>query len=111
MRLSGVVLLLLAVFHLMWMHLYIGLDNITFETIVERWSGPLGPFWRLYDLALLVFALTHGMNGMRMIIDDYVRSRGWRVAVQSLLGLIYVLLMMAGSYVIFTFETSVMVLR
>jgi len=101
----------MAVFHLVWMHLYIGLDNITFEKIVERWEGPLGPLWRLYDLVLLAFALTHGMNGMRMIIDDYVRSHGLRVAVQSLLGLIYVLLMMAGSYVIFTFEALVVTAR
>ncbi len=104
MRISGAVLLLLAVFHLLWMHLVIGLDNITFETIVRRWTGPLGAFWRVYDLALLVFALTHGMNGARWVINDYVHRRGWNLGLKSALGVLYALLMLMGAYVIFTFQ-------
>ena len=67
MRISGVALLGLAVFHLLWMHFAIGVDNIDFQTVVERWSNPL---WRLYDFALLAFALGHGLNGLRTVIDD-----------------------------------------
>ncbi len=104
MRVSGVVLLFLAVFHLLWMHWVIGLSNITFDTIVERWTGPLGPFWRVYDLALLVFALTHGMNGARWVINDYVHRRGWNLTLKTALGVLYALLMLMGAYVIFTFQ-------
>jgi succinate dehydrogenase / fumarate reductase membrane anchor subunit len=104
MRISGLVLLFLAVFHLLWMHLYIGLANISFETIVGRWTGPLGPLWRVYDLALLIFALTHGMNGIRWITDDYVRARGWNMALKTLFGVLYVFLIITGAYVIFTFS-------
>lgn len=104
MRISGLLLLILAVFHLLWMHLYIGLSNITFDTIVERWTGPLGPFWRLYDLALLVFALTHGMNGARWVVDDYVHSRGWNTGLKVFLWVLYAFLILAGAFVIFTFE-------
>jgi succinate dehydrogenase / fumarate reductase membrane anchor subunit len=104
MRVSGVVLLLIAVFHLLWMHLKIGLNNITFETIVERWAGPLGPFWRVYDLALLAFALTHGMNGARWLINDYIHRRGWNMTLKSILGVLYALLILMGAYVILTFS-------
>lgn len=104
MRLSGVVLLGLAVFHLLWMHLAIGVENIDFQTVVGRWSNPL---WRLYDFALLVFALTHGVNGLRTVLEDYVRRPGRLLAVK---GVVYVLaftLMSAGAYVIFTFDVIV----
>lgn len=104
MRVSGAVLLIIAVFHLLWMHLVIGLDEITFETIVVRYTGSLGPFWRVYDLALLAFALTHGMNGLRWILNDYVHSRGWNLALKTLFGVLYVLLILMGAYVIFTFR-------
>ncbi len=104
MRVSGVVMLFLVVFHLLWMHLVIGLDNITFETIAERWTGSLGAFWRLYDLLLLFFAFTHGMNGVRWVIEDYVHSRGWRLALTTLLWVLYIALLGAGSYIIFTFQ-------
>ncbi len=103
MRLSGVVMLFLVLFHLLWMHLYIGLENINFETIAGRWTGPLGPFWRVYDLALLAFAFTHGMNGVRWVVEDYVHSRGWRLAVNSFLAVVFVIVFLAGAYIIFTF--------
>ncbi len=104
MRISGVVMIFLVLFHLLWMHLYIGLDNITFQTIVDRWTGPLGPFWRLYDLALLFFAFTHGMNGVRWVLEDYIHSRGWRLFAISVLAIIFIFVFLAGAYVIFTFS-------
>lgn len=104
MRLSGVVLLGLAVFHLLWMHLVIGVENIDFQTVVERWSNPL---WRLYDLALLVFALTHGVNGFRTVLEDYVRSPRRLLVIKGAVYVVAFLLMTAGTYVIFTFDAAV----
>jgi len=103
MRVSGVVLVLMVLFHLFWMHLVIGLNNINFDTIVGRWTGPLGPFWRMYDLIMLVLAFTHGMNGVRWVIEDYVRRRGWRLALNSLLAVVYLVVLLAGAYIIFSF--------
>ncbi|MBI4410028.1 MAG: succinate dehydrogenase hydrophobic membrane anchor subunit [Gemmatimonadetes bacterium] len=100
MRLSGVVLLGLAVFHLFWMHIVLGVDNIDFSVVAERWQNPL---WRLYDFFLLLFALTHGMNGLRIILDDYLRRPGWLVAAKSVAFLCYVLFLGMGAYIIFTF--------
>ena len=96
MRVSGVVLLGLAVFHLFWMHFVIGVENIDFDAVAGRWEGPWGPLWRLYDLALLVFALGHGFNGLRYVIEDYVRRPGRRLAVK----------ISAGAYIIFTFDSG-----
>ncbi len=101
MRLSGVVLLGLAVFHLYWMHFVIGVENIDFLTIVGRWANPL---WRIYDLALLAFALAHGVNGLRYVLEDYVRRPGRRLVVKSIVYVVSFLLLAAGAYIILTFE-------
>lgn len=101
MRLSGVVLLGLAVFHLMWMHFAIGVDNIDFQTVAERWSNPL---WRIYDFALLVFALSHGVNGLRTVLEDYVRAPRWLLAVKGAVYVVTFLLLSMGSWIIFTFD-------
>ena len=103
MRLSGVVLLGLAVFHFYWMHFAIGVDNIDFQTVVGRWSNPL---WRIYDFALLVFALFHGFNGLRYAVDDYVRRPGRRLVVKSVAYVAGFLLISAGAYIIFTFDVG-----
>lgn len=69
MRASGVALLLIAVFHLLYMHLYVHVEKIDYDFVVQRWAHP---GWRLYDWLLLTIALTHGTNGVRTVIDDYV---------------------------------------
>jgi succinate dehydrogenase / fumarate reductase membrane anchor subunit len=106
MRVSGVVLLFIAVFHLLWMHLVVGLENIDFDTIVGRWTGPLGPFWRMFDLALLLFAMLHGTNGLRWVIDDYVHPSGWNLALKSVAYTLVFILILMGMFIIFTFRPA-----
>ncbi len=101
MRISAVVLFLLAGFHLFYMHVILGVDAINFQVIAERWESP---FWRLYDLFLLVFGWLHGTNGLRVVLDDYVRHPGGRVLVKSLLYVGAFVILVLGAYVIFTFR-------
>ncbi|MCY4089318.1 MAG: hypothetical protein OXF62_00750 [Caldilineaceae bacterium] len=75
MRLSGLVMFITVVFHLLYMHMFIGVDNLTFNNIDARWSGPAGVFWRLFDASLLFLGMGHGMNGVRFTINDYVHNR------------------------------------
>ena len=101
MRLSGAVLLLVAVMHLLIMHVWYGVDAINYRFIVGRWASP----WiQVYDMALLLFALLHGVNGTRWVIDDYVHSRGWNLFLKSLLLVLTILFFMMGAQVILTFE-------
>jgi succinate dehydrogenase / fumarate reductase membrane anchor subunit len=74
MRVSGVLLLFLALGHLTLMHLIHNVDEINYAFVAGRYAGW---FWRLYDLAMLLLAMLHGTNGARILIDDYLRA-GWR---------------------------------
>lgn len=100
MRISGVVLLGLAVFHLFWMHFVIGVEEIDFDLIAERWRNPL---WKLYDFFLLLFALTHGVNGFRYVLDDYVHRPGWLAFAKAAVFVVYVAFLGMGAYIILTF--------
>ncbi len=101
MRVSGLVLLFMAVFHLLYMHFVVGLEKINFKVIAERWDNP---GWRIFDFLLLAFALLHGLNGGRTIIEDYVRSPGRLVFSKALLYVIGFALMAMGALIIFTFQ-------
>jgi succinate dehydrogenase / fumarate reductase, membrane anchor subunit len=101
MRISAVTLFVMAVFHLVYMHIVLGLDAITFDVIAQRWTSP---GWRLFDLFLLTFGWIHGTNGIRIIVDDYVHPQGWRVLTKSLLYVLAFILIVLGAYVIFTFK-------
>ena len=101
MRISAIVLFVLALFHLVYKHLVIGLDAITFEIIAERWQSP---GWRLFDLFLLVFGWIHGANGVRIVLDDYIHPQGWKIFVKSILYVVTFVLIVLGAYIIFTFR-------
>ena len=100
MRVSAILLLVMAVFHLLLMHYGIGVHNLNYDVVASRWANP---WWRLYDFVLLVLALTHGMNGARILTNEYVRPGGWRLFLKTLLSLFYGILLLMGAWVIVTF--------
>ena len=84
MRLSGLALVILALGHMFIMHVLVELTGgeINFAFVQSRWGTP---FWRIYDLLLLVLAFVHGANGARIVIGDYVAQP---TAKRLLLGLL-----------------------
>ena len=101
MRVSGVLLLFLALGHLVIVHLLNNVDNIDYAFVAARYRTP---FWRSYDWLLLMLALVHSLNGLRTIMDDYLRPGGWRVFCMSLLYIVTALFLAVGSIIIFTFQ-------
>jgi succinate dehydrogenase / fumarate reductase, membrane anchor subunit len=104
MRISGVVLLVLAVGHVLIMHVFDGgVDRVDFEFVAVRWQSP---FWRTWDWLMLVLALVHGVNGLRVITLDYVRRPGLRIAINGVFTITGVVLFALGSIIVFTFDPS-----
>ncbi len=101
MRISALVLIFLVGFHLFYMHVILGVDAIDFDVISARWESP---FWRLYDFFMLMFGWLHCGNGVRVILDDYIHSQGWRVIAKTALYVVIFVLLVLGAYVVFTFR-------
>ncbi len=101
MRVSGVVLLFMALGHLAIMHIIHNVEVIDYQFVVRRYATP---FWRTYDLVMLWLALIHGLNGVRTLVEDYVRTRGWRVVSLASLYVVGFVFLALGSLVIVTFQ-------
>lgn len=99
-RISGLLLIFLAITHVVIMHVINTVDVIDFNFVAGRWSSP---FWRSFDWLMLVLALLHGLNGARIAIDDYIRPRGWRVFANSVLWSAAVIFLIIGTIAIVTF--------
>lgn len=81
MRFSGLLLIPLAWGHVLIQDVLVGVDNIDLNYVSMRWAY-LG--WRMYDLLLLVFALAHGINGLRQVVLDFASKRHIRLINQAL---------------------------
>lgn len=102
MRVSGVVLLVL-----IFTHLFInlltgdGVNQIDFAFVAGKWASAL---WQWWDLTMLVLAMIHGGNGMRLLINDYARTDWLRKTLKVALTASVTAIIVLGSLVIFTFD-------
>ena len=105
MRISGLILVVMALGHMLIMHVLVQLSGheVDFAFVSSRWGNP---FWRIYDLVLLLLALVHGVNGTRIIIGDYVRNRTLRKGLIAGLAAVTVVWLIAGMIVIIAFNPA-----
>ena len=101
MRLSGLVLLFLALTHFAITHIVNDVVETDAAFVAKRWANPL---WRLFDWALLALALSHGLNGLRWIVEDYVHTPARRTATKATLYSLSLGLFAYGTFTIVAFE-------
>jgi succinate dehydrogenase / fumarate reductase membrane anchor subunit len=97
MRYSAILLIPLAWGHLIWQDMIVGVHSIDFDYVALRWAGWT---WRIYDLLLLAFAFAHGVNGLRQILLDFVRTDRWRTFWNWGLLLFWLLITLIGAVAI-----------
>lgn len=104
MRISGLVLLVLAVGHVLIMHVFDeGVDRVDFAFIQLRWASL---FWKSWDWLMLVLALLHGVNGLRVIVLDYVRPARARTVINGTFTVLGAALMVLGTVIVVTFDPA-----
>ncbi len=104
MRMSGLLLVVLVLGHLLIMNILDGgVQRVNFGFVAGRWASP---FWRTWDLAQLWLAQLHGTNGLRVIINDYAQRDATRFWLKMLLYTASFLVLILGTLVIFTFDPN-----
>jgi len=101
MRLSGVALLLLAVGHMLLQHVFRDVHNLTWGVVAGAWRS-WG--WRAYDLFLLIFAVIHGFNGLRIVLEDYIHDPKRVRLINRILVVFLVVTIIWSAVAIFSFQ-------
>lgn len=100
MRISGLVLIFMALLHFSITHIVNDVVETDAAFVTARWDNPL---WRAYDWVLLALGLLHGLNGLRLIMDDYVRKPAKRALVKAIVYGVTTVLFLYGTLTIITF--------
>jgi succinate dehydrogenase / fumarate reductase membrane anchor subunit len=82
MRISAVLLWVLALGHLYFVHIVNDSGTVDYAFVTGRWRYS---FWRGYDWLLLLLGVLHGWNGLRIVVDDVVQSRKYKLIIQNLI--------------------------
>jgi len=115
-RLSGVTLILLVVMGIS-LALFMGARTQMDMGTLMRWSFFPNPshvldseipdlylwsngFWQIIQILVVVFAATHGFNGLRVVIEDYSSPGFWQAFLRFMIFLLWIFCSLVGIYVI-----------
>ncbi len=103
MRFSGIALLILAVGHMLIQHVLNSSGNLTIQFVADQWNS-WG--WRAYDMFLLVFAIAHGVNGLRNVLEDYIHNSSINNVIKYALGAFIIVTILWAGFAIATFDST-----
>ena len=104
MRISGLLLILLAVGHMFIMHIFNDTLNLDYEFVAKRWDDYT---IRAFDWLLLALSLLHGGNGVRIVLHDNISNPTIkRISILSLFAITFIFFLL-GSYGLFTFVSQI----
>jgi succinate dehydrogenase hydrophobic anchor subunit len=64
---------------------------------IYLWSNG---FWQIMEILVVVFAATHGFNGLRVVLEDYISPGFWQGLLRFLIFLLWIFSALVGIYVI-----------
>lgn len=99
MRISGLVLVIVVLLHLFIMHIERDIAEVTGQFVIDRFRA--NPIWIAVDLTMLFLAWLHGLNGVRIVLTDYMRRGSPRKIVLGAIGVFGVAWLIAGGAVLF----------
>jgi succinate dehydrogenase hydrophobic membrane anchor protein len=105
-RITGLLLVVFLGGHFLFQHFFAEEPNagqLTYESVGRTLANPM---WKTLELGFLAFALFHGINGIWMILGDYVHWKWLRVTVFSVLCMGALSLFILGTVTIVPFTMT-----
>jgi succinate dehydrogenase / fumarate reductase, membrane anchor subunit len=101
MRISGLLLIPLTFVHLWANNIAMDAGQIDFAYVAARLQQP---GVRIFNSFLLLFAMLHGVNGLRYSIEDYVRLPGRRFTLKIILYTVAAVIVVFGVMTLWAFS-------
>ncbi|HSQ27015.1 MAG TPA: hypothetical protein VLM80_07805 [Anaerolineales bacterium] len=75
-------------------------NHVISSDIPDVTLGWATAYWQIMQMLVIFFAGTHGINGIRMVIEDYIGASWLRIFLRGLLFLIWLFMLILAVYVI-----------
>ena len=63
-------------------------------------EGFINQFWQIMQITALFFGVTHGINGLRIVVEDFIGSSIWRPLWRGFIFFLWIFIMLVAVYVI-----------
>jgi succinate dehydrogenase hydrophobic anchor subunit len=75
-------------------------NHVVNSNIPDITLGWANAFWQIMEIMVLFFGVTHGMNGLRVIIEDYLNNSWWRTFWRGLIFFLWLIMLVVAVYVV-----------
>ncbi len=96
-RISAVILFVLLFLHFVTYH-FMSQGAYTWRVVAGKMQSP---WFNLIQFLFLITALFHGLNGVWIVVDDYIHAKGWRMFLYGLILTVGLSLFFVGMLTIF----------
>jgi succinate dehydrogenase hydrophobic anchor subunit len=64
---------------------------------IDPWANGL---WQIFQILILFLAGTHGLNGLRVVLEDYIKPQGLQLMIRFLIFILWIFMLMVAVYVV-----------
>jgi succinate dehydrogenase hydrophobic anchor subunit len=75
-------------------------NHVVNSDIPDVTVGWANAFWQVMQMLILFFGVTHGMNGLRVVVEDRLGATWARIFWRGLIFLLWLFILIVGVYVI-----------
>lgn len=63
----------------------------------DLWTNGL---WQIFQISILFFGGTHGLNGLRVVLEDYIQRPALQLLVRFIIFMVWMIMLMLSIYVV-----------
>ncbi len=64
--------------------------------------GWISLFWRIMETLIIVFGVSHGFNGLRVVFEDYIKSAVIRKVLRVVILALWIVVMIVALFIVYT---------
>jgi succinate dehydrogenase hydrophobic anchor subunit len=71
-----------------------------FSSDIVNLDGFINSFWQIMQITAVFFGVTHGMNGLRIVVEDFMGSTIWRTLWRGFIFFLWIFILLVAIYVV-----------
>lgn len=75
-------------------------NHVVNSNIPDVTMGWANAYWQVMQMLMAFFGITHGFNGLRVVVEDYLGQSIWRTFLRGLIFLLWLFMLIVAVYVI-----------
>ena len=60
----------------------------------------INSFWQIIQMLMVFFGITHGINGLRSVVEDFIGMSWWRVLWRGFIFFLWLFILLVAIYVV-----------